>query len=201
MSRWNERGAVHGRAYDERWQQMQARGQWVHGEADLVCWFEPASVLDAGCGTGRVAVELDRRGIEVVAVDLDPGMLEEARRKAPHLRWIEADLSDVAVESASEPGGVRTFDVVAMAGNVMIFVASGTEAAVVANMARHLRCGGRLVAGFQLGRTSLALEDYDRFAGRAGLVLEHRWSTWEREPYQGGDYAVSVHRLGTELTE
>ena len=42
-------------------------------------------VLDAGCGTGRVAIELARRGIEVVGVDADPDMLERARRRAPQL--------------------------------------------------------------------------------------------------------------------
>ena len=28
----------------------------------------------------------------------------------------------------------------------------------------------------------------------AGLALAERWSTWDREPYEGGGYAVSVHR-------
>jgi ubiquinone/menaquinone biosynthesis C-methylase UbiE len=54
-------------------------------------------VLDAGCGTGRVAIELARRGIEIVGVDIDPGMLGSARRKAPELTWIEADLATVTV--------------------------------------------------------------------------------------------------------
>ena len=146
VSRWSEwSGASSTAAYDERWRRKAARGESIHGEADLLCWFEPGSVLDAGCGTGRVAVELDRRGVDVVGVDLDPRMLAEARRKAPHLRWVEADLCDVTVaaDGAAVPRG---FDVVALAGNVMIFVEPGTEAAVVANMARHLRDGGRLVA-------------------------------------------------------
>ena len=70
-------------------------------------------MLDAGCGTGRVAIELDRRGIEVVGVDLDDDMLAAARIKAPDLRWECADLSVFDLG--------RPFDVVAMPGNVMIF--------------------------------------------------------------------------------
>lgn len=228
VSRWSEVHEVaRGRAYDDRWRRMQAEGEWVHGEADLVSWLEPGSVLDAGCGTGRVAMELDRRGLDVVGVDLDPQMLEVARRKAPHLRWIVGDLVDVdATENGgtdresprsredvdvAEDGGThcespgsrerRAFDLVVMAGNVMVFVAEGTEAAVVANMARHLRPGGLLVAGFQLGRSSLTVVEYDRFALDAGLALEHRWSTWDRERYEGGSYAVSVHRCGSPLTD
>ena len=195
MSRWWEvGGASHGDVYDDRWRRMQARGEWVHGEADLVCWFEPGSVLDAGCGTGRVAIELDRRGIGVVGVDVDQHMLDEARTKAPHVPWILGDLMDVEVLGTGTETATREFDVVVMAGNVMAFVEIGTEAAVVANMARHLGPGGRLVSGFRLGLTPLTFADYDRFATDAGLELEHRWTTWDREPFDGGSYAVTVHR-------
>ena len=55
-----------------------------------------------------------------------------------------------------------------MAGNVMIFLEPGTEAAVVANMARHLAPGGVLIAGFQLSRGRLTLGDYDEMADAAG---------------------------------
>ena len=79
--------------YDERWARMAAAGENPHGEADLVCRFDPATVLDGGCGTGRVAIELARRGIDVVGVDLDTDMLARARAKAPELTWVEADLA------------------------------------------------------------------------------------------------------------
>ena len=195
MSRWWEiGGASHGDVYDDRWRRMEARGEWVHGEADLVCWFEPASVLDAGCGTGRVAIELHRRGIDVVGVDLDTRMLDEARSKAPHVQWVLGDLADVEVAGPGDAAPRREFDLIVMAGNVMVFVETGTEAAVVANMARHLAPGGRLVSGFRMGFTPLTFADYDRFAAAAGLESEHRWTTWDREPFDGGSYAVTVHR-------
>lgn len=193
MNRWWEiDGASKGGVYDDRWRRMEQRGEWVHGEADLVSWFEPGSVLDAGCGTGRVAIELDRRGIDVVGVDMDRPMLDEARAKAPNVAWVLGDLVDVEVTG---PGGARRlFDLIVMAGNVMVFVEVGTEAAVVANMARHLAPGGRLVTGFRLGLTPLTFAGYDRIAAGAGLELEHRWTTWDRDPYDGGAYAVTVHR-------
>ncbi len=145
-------------------------------------------VLDAGCGTGRVARDLARRGLDVVGVDLDPSMLDVARRKAPTVRWVLGDLVDVDVG--------RRFDVVVLAGNVMIYLAAGTEGHVVANMARHIAPGGALVAGFQLEPGRLSLEEYDEHARGAGLVLGERWATWDRHPFTGGDYAVSVHRAG-----
>ncbi len=200
MSRWGDRGDVpRGADYDARWDALIEAGESVHGEADLVCHLldglvgpagpddapTPPCVMDAGCGTGRVAVELAGRGIDVVGVDLDEGMLDTAIAKAPELDWCRADLVDVDVG--------RSFDVIVMAGNVVIFLAAGTEAAVLANLARHLRLDGLLVAGFQL-RGGIDLDTYDRHAAAAGLETVDRWATWDREPFDGGDYAVSVHR-------
>jgi 2-polyprenyl-3-methyl-5-hydroxy-6-metoxy-1,4-benzoquinol methylase len=159
----------------------------VHGEADAVCRFAPSTVLDAGCGTGRVAVELARRGIHVVGIDRDPSMIATARRSAPD---VEFHVSDVAT---AELG--RTFDVVVMAGNVPLFTAEGTHAALVAGCARHVRPdGGLLLAGFQLGR-GYDVARYDDDCAAAGLVLVARWATWDGDPAgTTDDYAVSVHR-------
>lgn len=186
-SRWADAADVQrGADYDERWAHMAASGRSVHGEADFICRFAPSSVLDAGCGTGRVAIELAARGIDVVGVDLDPPMLGRARAKAPQLEWVEADLCHIDLG--------RTFDVVAMPGNVMIFLCPGTETSVVANVARHVAPDGVLVAGFQLGH-GYDLERYDADCLAAGLVLTERYATWERDPWRpGGVYAVSVHR-------
>ena len=41
-----------------------------------------ASILDVGCGTGRHAVELARRGYRVTGFDLSAGMLAEAAKAA-----------------------------------------------------------------------------------------------------------------------
>jgi SAM-dependent methyltransferase len=163
----------------------------MHGEATFVETLGVRSVLDAGCGTGRVTIELARRGLEVAGLDADPGMLSAARAKAPDLDWVLADLSDFDLSG-------RRFDAAVMAGNVMIFVVPGTEGAVLERLAAHLRPGGRVVAGFQLIPGRLSLEHYDRLAGAAGLTLAQRFATWERDPWTpGGDYAVSVHRLAT----
>src|SRR5947208_5647921 len=86
-NRWLDTDSIRGEDYDAQYRARESAGQNVHGEADFVESFHPKSVLDAGCGTGRVAIELARRGIEVVGVDLDPGMLSTAARKAPHLEW------------------------------------------------------------------------------------------------------------------
>ena len=150
--------------------------------------FAPESVLDAGCGTGRVAIELARRGVHAVGVDLDSGMLDTARRKDPQRQWICADLASLDLETR--------FDVVVMAGNVMIFVEPGTEGAVLERLAAHLTPGGVVVAGFSLVPGGLSVERYDELAAAAGLTLADRFATWGRDAWNaGGSYAVSVHRL------
>jgi SAM-dependent methyltransferase len=186
-NRWLQNRSVSGEAYDATYERRAAAGENVHGEADFVERFALASVLDAGCGTGRVGRELARRGLDVVGVDLDPEMLATARRKAPDVDWRLADLASVDL--------ARSFDAVVMAGNVMIFLTPGSEPAVVANMARHLPPGGLLIAGFQIMPGRLTVERYDEIAGLAGLVLAERWSTWDRDAWDAGHgYAVSVHR-------
>ncbi|MGH3855653.1 MAG: class I SAM-dependent methyltransferase [Pseudonocardiaceae bacterium] len=172
--------------YDERWRRMEAAGASPHGEADFVCSHNPGSVLDGGCGTGRVAIELARRGLNVVGTDLDPDMISRARAKAPELTWVLADLSELDLPAR--------FDAVMLAGNVIPFVASDRRAAAVLACARHLAPGGRLIAGFQLQDDWPTLADYDTWCERAGLALEARYATWDRDPFTGtGSYAVSVH--------
>jgi SAM-dependent methyltransferase len=189
---WQDSDVPRGAAYDRRFDDLASTGVDVHGEAALVDSYGPGSVLDAGCGTGRVAIELSRRGCDVVGVDVDPAMLEAARAKAPDLTWIEGDVTDPLLDLG------RTFDVVVMAGNVLIFVPPGTESRVIANAAHWLAPRGRLVTGYSLRSGGLGPAEHDALAASCGLVLEDRWSTWDRRPFTPGDsYSVSVHRRVT----
>ena len=179
-----------GEEYQKRFDALAAEGVDVHGEADFVMRFAPASVLDAGCGTGRVARELARRGVAVVGVDADASMVATARRLSPELDWRVADLSDFDLG--------RTFDIVLMAGNVPLFTPPGTQPDLVAGCARHVEPGGVLVAGFSLDR-GYDVARYDGDCVAAGLGLVERWATWSCEPFEDGDYAVSVHRPAASI--
>lgn len=162
------------------------QGTDIHGEASLLRSLRPGSVLDAGCGTRRVAIELARHGIEVVGVDVDPSMLAEAIRLAPHLEWVQADLASLALG--------RVFDVVVLAGNVPLFCNVATRSALVSACAAHIKPGGVLVAGFQLDQ-GYDLDDFDLACKSGGLSLLNRWATWDSQPFlDSSDYAVSVCR-------
>lgn len=180
MSTWD------GEEYQERFDALAAKGVEVHGEVDFLMAMTPSSVLDAGCGTGRVARELATRGVDVVGVDVDASMIDAARRRSPDLEWHVADLVEIDLG--------QSFGVVVMAGNVPLFTPPGTHAAVVAGCARHVAAGGALVSGFQLGR-GYELDEYDVHCDAVGLTLLERFATWDRDPLPGdGSYAVSVHR-------
>jgi SAM-dependent methyltransferase len=180
-------GSWDGEDYQARFDALAADGVDVHGEAHFVMTLGLGSVLDAGCGTGRVAIELARRGVEAVGVDAEPSMIATARQRAPELTWVVADLATLKLG--------RTFDVVIMAGNVPLFTGAGTQAALVAGCARHVSPDGAMVCGFQLGR-GYDLATYDEQCAHVGLELVARWATWDREPLErDGHYAVSVHSL------
>lgn len=190
-TRWQSTDAPRGSEYDARWASLAAAGRNVHGEADLVESLlrgaGGTTVLDAGCGTGRVAIELARRGFSVAGVDADAAMIAEARKKAPDLTWVEGDLAD---------GVDGEYDLIVLAGNVMIFLAPGSEEHVLRGLAQRLSPAGLLVSGFSIRPERLQLEEYDRMAAAAGLTPVARWATWDRVEFSGGDYAVSVHRRG-----
>lgn len=186
--RWSQwRGVNDLEEYFDRWSRLEAAGQSPHGEADFIESLHPTSVLDAGCGMGRVAIELARRGIDVVGVDLDEDLLAFARRSNPSIRWVHADLATMRLD--------RRFEMVAMPGNVMVFCRSGDRPAIIRNCVAHLEVGGLLVAGFGLERhrDAVTLAGYDELCAACDLELIQRWSTWQGDPYRGDAYAVSVH--------
>src|SRR5262245_24014702 len=202
MSRWQQiaRDAVgpdYARRYAERFRALAARGEDIHGEASLVALLvePPARVLDAGCGTGRVAIRLAELGYAVVGVDFDASMLREAREEAPELDWRVGDLSEL------DTG--QLFDLVLVAGNTIPLLEPGTLDGTAAHLAAQLDEEGLLVCGFGLDADHLPgdcpatpLEDVEAAFVAAGLEPVARFSAWDRAPYDdGAGYVVTVHRL------
>lgn len=200
FTRWREisdgsGGAAH---YQERFDALAAEGQDVHGEAALVAALAgppPRRVLDAGCGTGRVAIELARRGYDCVGVDADSQMLEVARVRGPGIHLIHQDLATMYLRA-------QLFDLVLAAGNVIPLLAPGTLDAAVERLAAHTVPGGLVVCGFGTDDAHLPdgcpvtpLADLERACALAGLVRVERWSSWDRAPWTASaGYVVTVHR-------
>lgn len=198
MTSWSESARTMGgddyaHAFAAHFDKLEREGNDVHGEAAFVSSLvgPGASVLDAGCGTGRVASRLAAIGYDVAGADIDAEMVAVARERSPELEWHIAGLAEMTLG--------RTFDVVVMAGNVIPFVEA--LPAAMANVARQTTPGGLVVCGFGSDRDHLPpyapivpVAQYDAACEAAGLELVDRYSGWDRQAYDDGGYAVSVHR-------
>lgn len=140
-------------------------------------------VLDVGCGPGRHAHALGRRGIEVVGVDISSEFVDLARREAPPgVTFERADARDLRFESA--------FDAVISLCQGAFGLSGGpgpsgpeplaVDRQILAGMARALRPGGRLgLSAFSAYFQVRYLEDTDTFDAATGVNHE---STTIRSP-------------------
>jgi SAM-dependent methyltransferase len=186
----------HSQWYIDRFRSMAEQGVDLGGEARLIDAMVPrgARVLDAGCGTGRVGAFLAAAGHQVVGVDLDPVLIDAARRDHPGPQWLVGDLAALDLPAR---GITEGFDAIVCAGNVMTFLAQATRREVLRRMRRHLRDGGRAVVGFGAGR-GYQFDEFFSHVGEVGLVADVRLSTWDLRPFtDGSDFLVAVLRPAT----
>jgi SAM-dependent methyltransferase len=196
-SRWAAASSkIGGHEYAAHFAELARAGNDVHGEATMCASLVApgARILDAGCGTGRVAIRLAELGYECVGVDNDVSMLNEAQAASAGVTWLLCDLADLDER-------VGSFDLVVAAGNVMPLLAPGTEAAVIARLANRIRPNGLLITGFGLDVDHLplteipfGLTEFDSWCAIADLHLEERFDTWQGDAFTGGGYAVSLYR-------
>lgn len=171
-------------------------GDDLEGEARFVDALAPrgAQVLDGGTGTGRVAAALTRMGHRAIGVDRDGGLLDRARSLYPGVPYLRSDLLELDPEALADEGFDAPFDIVALPGNVLVYVAAGTEREVIERMHGLLAPAGRLVVGFATDR-DYTVADFDEDLAAAGFTLEHRFATWHLDPWTpDADWQVSVAR-------
>lgn len=114
--------------------------------ADLPLWEELAGaaageVLDLGCGTGRVALHLARRGHRVVGLDVEPAFLAALRERAAGLavETVHADVRDFEL-------GRRVPVALAPMQTLQLLEDAPDRAACLRCVADHLEPGGRFAA-------------------------------------------------------
>ncbi|MBX5441985.1 MAG: class I SAM-dependent methyltransferase [Solirubrobacteraceae bacterium] len=115
-------------------------------DADLPLWRELSEgvdgpVLDVGAGTGRVALDLARRGRTVIALDADPDLLAALRERAGRLpvRTVCADARDFALDE-------EVALVIVPMQTLQLLGGPEGRRAFLRCAARHLRPGGLLAA-------------------------------------------------------
>lgn len=114
--------------------------------ADLELWDAMAAeaggtVLDLGCGTGRVALHLARRGHDVLGLDIDPDLIATLGQRGTGLplRTILADARDFELDGQVEL-------ILAPMQTVQLLADSAERAECLRQVSAHLRPGGRFAA-------------------------------------------------------
>lgn len=107
-----------------------------------------ATVLDLGCGTGRIADALAERGHHVIAVDQEPAMLAEVR----HADTVEADIASLDLSP-------QRFDVVLLLSNLVNHSEEAVAAALLATCRRHVADDGWVLIGHLDAEWTNAAED------------------------------------------
>lgn len=179
---------THSQRYIERFRAMERAGDDLAGEARLIDAMAPrgATILDAGCGPGRVGGYLAEAGHRVIGVDVDPALIEAAEQDHPGPRWLVGDLAELDLP--------ERFDIIVSAGNVMAFLAPGTRVTVLSRLRSHLCDAGRAVVGFGAGR-GYEFGGFLDDAATAGLAPDLLLSTWDLRPFtDDSEFLVAVLR-------
>lgn len=181
---------AHSQRYIARWEGFEHDGKDIDGEARLIDAMASrgARILDAGAGTGRVAVTLAARGHDVSAVDIDPQLVDYARERysGSGVDWNVGDLAS----DEDVPAG--PFDLIVSAGNVLAFIPDASHHQALGVLATRLAPAGRLVVGFGLSR-GRSVETFEADATAAGLQIIQRFSSWEIHPFDAdSDFMVAV---------
>jgi len=131
-------------AFEVEWEALLALTRIVAGE----------QALDVGCGTGVFTRVLQDGGADVIGIDVSPAMLAQAR-----------GLPVARASAQALPFAATTFDLI-WSATMLEFVADPVGA--VAEMARVLRPGGRLVVGTINARSRWA----DYYRRQQGTVFQ-----------------------------
>jgi SAM-dependent methyltransferase len=187
MARSTELYERHAELYDRafRWD--------IEDEVDwLVERLGPGSrsVLEPGCGSGRVLEPLARRGLHPVGIDRSAGMVELARARG--LEAVLADMTDFDLG--------RTFDGAVCPINTLAHLTPAQLARHLERMGRHLRPGGRYLVQLQLGGEAHSSE-WETDGVRVTWTMEYVDPAGSRQRHRSrietpaGEVVEEVHEL------
>jgi SAM-dependent methyltransferase len=120
--------------------------------------------LELAVGTGRVALPLSRRGVDVAGIELSPHMADQLRAKPG------ADAVDVTVGDMCTTRVDGSFALVYLVANSIMNVTTQAEqVSVLANAAAHLEPGGCFVVDLIVPRPQDTPRVFEMQPGHAGI--------------------------------
>jgi SAM-dependent methyltransferase len=129
--------------YGDRWADIY--DEWVAGllspagEVDFLAELVGGGrALELGVGTGRIAIPLAERGVEVVGIDASKRMLDLLRTRSDRVATVTGEMADVAADGE--------FDLVYVVFNTFFgLLSQGDQVRCFANVARRLKPDGAFV--------------------------------------------------------
>lgn len=145
---------------------VQDGADWEAEGFDLIAKLAGSRpVLDAGCGPGRTTGLLAGRGLQVIGIDLSPGMIEVARRDNPGLDFRVGSMTALDLADDAFGAVVSWWSIIHLSREVV--------PQAFAEFYRVLAPGGILMLGFHVGT-----EVTHKTSGYGGLPMNvhvHRW--------------------------
>jgi len=123
------------------------------------------SVLDLGCGTGRVTIPLAENDIDITGLDVVPGMIERAKQKAGELavQWITQDVRSFRIE--------QTFRLIFETGCVFQHLLTRIDQeAFLKGVSEHLEDDGLFILNLLFPQASML----------ASVETEEEWFSYEK---------------------
>lgn len=134
---------------------------WIVEAAGIV---RGQKCLDAGCGTGEIAILLASIGAEVDAFDIAPAAVATLQTQQPHIRWLVGDVADVGGSAIAD-----RYDIV-VSSEVLQYV---DAAKAITRIWPHVGPGGRLIVVVPYAGCPIIQSVQGRFDGHyRGMTLE-----------------------------
>jgi SAM-dependent methyltransferase len=133
---------------------------------DLFAKLASGPVLDVGCGPGRLAALLHERGLQVIGIDLSPGMIEIARRDHPGIDFRVGSMTDLELPDGALGGVISWWSIIHLPRDVV--------PQAFAEFHRVLAPGGVLLLGFHVGEEST--HKTSGYGGHPMNIYVHRWT-------------------------
>lgn len=131
----------------------------------------PRSVLDLGCGTGRLLSQLAGHGITGTGVDLQPDLVAWAKERHPALQLEVADLRTVRLDT--------TFDVIVSVGNTLAYLHTEVELAAAFTTAAAHTHPGTILALATLTGTGTGTRSSSEITTSLGPATVDTSSEWD----------------------
>ncbi len=129
-------------------------------------FLTPGPTADIGCGSGRDTAWLNANGYPAIGFDASEGLLDEARRRHPGIRFVHATLPNLQGVTDGSFTNV-------LCETVIMHLPPGTIAAAVTRMLAILRPGGSLYLSWRVTERTDRRDDHGRLyaAFDPGVVL------------------------------